>query len=90
MINKQTYIPESLDNSTIPFNITISDRHIPFIMEEEFMVVVRERVDVTTRGPKGKTITNAGNDVGRENYNDKSPYRPVELPQGFQQLKGNN
>jgi hypothetical protein len=90
MINKQTYIPEDVENSNIPFTITILDKHVPYINQEEFMVVIRERIDVTARGPHETTLNNLGDDICRENYKNKVPYRPLELPPGFQELKGNN
>jgi hypothetical protein len=90
MTNKQTYIPEDVESSTIPFSLTILDRNVPHINEPEFMVVTRERIDVTAKGPHETTINNIGDDMGRENYNKKVPYRPLELPPGFQELKGNN
>jgi len=90
MINKQTYIPEDVEDSNIPFTITILDKHVPYINQEEFMVVIRERIDVTARGPHETTLNNLGDDIGRENYKNKVPYRPLELPPGFQELKGNN
>jgi len=77
-------------SESIPFTITILDKHVPYINEEEFMVVIRERIDVTARGPQDTTLNNLGDDIGRENYNNKVPYRPLELPPGFQELKGNN
>ncbi len=77
-------------SENLPFNITILDKHVPYINQEEFMVVIRERIDVTARGPQETTLNNLGDDIGRENYNKKVPYRPLELPPGFQELKGNN
>ena len=78
------------NSSTINFTIDIADGHTPYIYEEEFMVVIREKVDATSRGPHDVEITNAGVDIGKPNYNKKVPYRPLELPQGFKELKGRN
>ncbi|MFA7219276.1 MAG: hypothetical protein WC119_02070 [Synergistaceae bacterium] len=75
----------------ISFSLDISNNlHIPYIEEEEFMVVVRERIDATARGPNDMTINYVGDDIGKENYNEKKPYRPWELPYGFTELKGKN
>ena len=78
------------EESTLSFSISIDNGHVPYIKEEEFMIVIREKVDATSRGPHDATITNAGDDVGRFDYNKKTPYRPWELPQGFTELKEEN
>lgn len=78
------------NSTTLNFTIDITSGHVPYINEEEFMIVIRERVDATARGTQDITITNVGEDIGKENYNEKVPYRPWELPQGFTELKGQN
>ena len=78
------------DAYMIPFYIEIVDGHVPYIEVEESMVVIREKVDATSRGPNDIKITNVGEDIGKFNYKQKVPYRPWELPQGFTELKGQN
>jgi len=78
------------DQTTLNFTFDIMDMHAPLIEDEEFVVVIREKVDATSRGPHDVTITNVGDDVGKPNYKKKVPYRPWELPQGFRELKGEN
>jgi hypothetical protein len=75
------------DEALITFEFDIAQGYVPEI-EEEIVVVIRERVDATSRGPHDLKITNVGDDKGKPNYNQKVPYRPWELPQGFTELKG--
>jgi hypothetical protein len=75
------------DETTLQFTLDITKTHVPTI-EEDFVVVIREKVDATSRGPNDIAITNVGEDVGKPNYKKKVPYRPWELPQGFKELKG--
>ena len=74
-----------LSNSyAIPFEISVAAEHAPYI-EEEMVVVIRERVDLAAVGPNDVLIKNIGKDLGGENYVDKKPYRPKELPPGFEE-----
>jgi len=41
---------------------------------------------MTALGPNGKNITDTGDDLGRGNYKDSVPYRPSDLPPGFNEL----
>ena len=75
------------DSTTMPFTINVAKGYVPQI-EEEFVIVIRERVDATSRGAHDIAITNSGEDIGKPNYIQKVPYRPLELPQGFIELKG--
>jgi hypothetical protein len=70
---------------TIPFEISVAEEHAPQI-DTDIVVVIREKVDLTARGPNDVTIKNIGKDVGGENYIDKMPYRPKELPPGFEEV----
>ena len=72
-------------STTLPFEISVAEDHAPYI-EEEFVIVIREKVDLTARGPNDVLIKNIGKDLGGENYIDSKPYRPKELPPGFQEL----
>jgi len=76
------------DQGLLPFTLDIAPGYVPQIEQEEFMIVIREKVDATSRGPYDITITNAGDDIGKPNYTKKVPYRPWELPKGFKELKG--
>ena len=75
------------DEYTLNFEIEIAKGHVPHIYEEEFMVVIREKVDATSRGVNDITITNIGDDIGKPRYNKKVPHRPLDLPPGFRELK---
>jgi len=74
------------DESTLVFSIEIAKHHAPYIEEEEFMVVIREKVDLAARGPDDITLRNIGKDKGWEDYKDSKPYRPMALPEGFKEL----
>ena len=74
------------DESTLVFSIEVAKHHAPYIEEEEFVVAIREKVDLTARGPYDITLRNIGKDKGWEDYKDSSPYRPMELPEGFREL----
>ena len=78
------------DEATISFEIEIDRGHVPHIYEEEFMIVLQERVDATSRGVNDVKLTNVDEDLGSYQYNKSVPYRPWELPQGFRELKGKN
>jgi len=78
------------DEANINFTISFAEGHVPYLENEEFMIVIREKVDATSRGPHDITITNVGKDIGRSNYKNKVPHRPWEFPQGFKELKGIN
>ena len=81
----QFYDANVASSYTIPFEISVADEHVPYI-EEDMVVVIRERVDLTARGPNDVLIKNIGKDLGGENYIDKKPYRPKELPPGFEEV----
>jgi len=71
---------------TLPFEIPVADTHAPSIDEAEMALVIREKVDLSARGPNDVPVKNAGKDLGGENYIDKKPYRPKTLPPGFQEV----
>jgi len=75
-------------NAEIIFTISATDSQIPFIDEEEFCIVIREKVDLSAQGPNDVIIKNINKDVGNKSYKDFKPYSPVELPPGFIELKG--
>lgn len=77
------------NSSTISFTIEIVDKHVPYL-QEEFMVVIREKVDASATGPNAQTITDVGEDMGKLDYKKKVPHRPWDLPEGFVELKGDN
>ena len=64
----------------IPFTIEGSSTGIPLLDPNEYMITIRERVDMSAQGPDDVIIKNAGKDIGQENYKDKSPYRPKNHP----------
>lgn len=69
-------------SNTITFTITSGDKHVPYLEDTEMMVVVREKVSLTAHGPN--PVENTTTDK------NKRPYRPVNLPVGFVELKGEN
>jgi len=77
-------------SSTLSFTISTAEKHVPFLKEEEFMVVVREKVDLSAHGPNDVTIKNIDKDKGKGDYKDKKAYRPSSLPDGFTELKRTN
>jgi len=68
----------------LPFSISVAVEHAPYI-EEEMIVVIREKVDLAAVGPNDVLLKNIGKDNGGENYIDKKPYRPKDLPPGFEE-----
>lgn len=85
----QHFIDYPIESDNIlEFEIDIVDNYVPHLNEEEFVVVIREKVDATAKGPHDVKISNIGKDLGRKNYNEKVPYRPLDLPHGFTELKG--
>jgi hypothetical protein len=71
-------------NSSIPFSITTAKITVPFLEEEEIMLVSREKIDLTTHTPFGVAIKNLNIDTEIL----PKPYRPLEIPEGFTELKG--
>jgi len=72
--------------ATLPFTIEGTEKHIPYIEDVSFAVVVRKRVDLTAIGPNEKEIKDVGKDVGKYDYADRVPRRPSDLPPGFEEL----
>ena len=70
---------------SLPFQISVAKIHAPYI-DEEIVIVIREKVDLTARGPNDVLVKNIGKDVGGDDYVDKKPYRPKSLPPGFTEL----
>jgi len=70
---------------SFPFEISVAKEHAPYI-KEDMVVVIREKVDLTAVGPNDVTIKNIGKDDGGENYIDVKPYRPKDLPPGFEEV----
>jgi len=78
------------DNLEVPFTITVSKNPVPYINEEEMVLVIREKVDFVARGPNYVDIKNTGKDIGKEDYKDYVPLRQSDLPSGFIEMKGIN
>lgn len=74
-------------SSELPFSISVSNKQIPFILEEEYALSVRNKVDLSATGPDVVTLTEEGKDTGSHNYKDRSPYRPRVLTEGFIEIK---
>lgn len=77
-------------SSTLSFTISLAEKHAPFLNEEEFMIVLREKVNLSAQGSNDVILKNVDKDIGQGNYKDKTPYRPVELPIGFTEMKRSN
>jgi len=77
-------------SNTIAFSITAVNNHIPHIYDEEFVVVVRERVDFRSMGPDYPFVKEQGKDIGQMNYINSSPNPTVGLMAGFEELRRNN
>lgn len=61
----------------IAFEIVGVKGGIPYIENNDYMIVTRGRVDMSANGVNDVTIKNVGKDIGSENYKDRMPYRPV-------------
>jgi len=95
--NKELFIENSWDltisqfydaskpyEDVLPFSISVAEEHAPYV-QEDMVVVIREKVDLSATGPNDILLKNIGKDNGGENYIDKKPYRPKELPPGFEE-----
>tara|TARA_R110000824_G_C15232856_1_gene678965 strand:- start:15523 stop:15897 length:375 start_codon:yes stop_codon:yes gene_type:complete len=60
---------------------------VPYINDNSYMTVIRERVDLSARGPDDVRMKNLGKDVGKENYKDSLPAQPRNPFYGFTILK---
>ena len=72
----------------IPFTVSGAQKVVPHINDPEYCIVLREKVDFTAIGVDDTVIKDINEDLGHENHTNESPYRPVELPAGFIELKG--
>ena len=72
--------------ATIPYDIEVVAEHVPYIKEPEFCLTVRKKVNLTATGINEQNRTNIGEDVGKDNYKDSVPSRPLDLPPGFREL----
>ena len=72
--------------STINFEIDIVKEQVPQIDEVEFCLTVRKKVNMTAIGVNGKTRKDIGEDLGKDNYRNNVPARPLDLPNGFTEL----
>ena len=72
--------------STINFEIDIVKEHVPQITDVDFCLTIRKRVNMTAIGVNGKTREDIGEDLGKDNYRNNVPARPLDLPPGFTEL----
>jgi len=72
--------------STINFEIDVVQEQVPNIEEVEFCLTVRKKVNMTAIGVNGKTRKDIGEDLGKDNYRDNVPARPLDLPPNFVEL----
>ena len=71
---------------TLPYTIEGVDKHIPYVDDVDFCVVIRKKVDLTATGVNEKEITDIGNDIGKYEYTDIVPNKPLDLPPEFKEL----
>jgi hypothetical protein len=69
--------------ATLPFTVNGVSSHIPHILETDFAVSVRQKVDLSACGPNEVLVRHTGDDKGRYDYHDVAPRRPTDLPPGF-------
>jgi hypothetical protein len=69
----------------IPFQIEAVPKHVPVIKNVDFVLSVRQKVDLTASGIDDVLIKDTGDDIGR-NRVESVPSRPVSLPPGFQEV----
>jgi hypothetical protein len=83
-----SHYADSLKGSgvTLPFTFEAVEKYVPSIAPIEFCTVIRKKVDLTAIGPNEKIIKDIGEDVGKYKYGDSVPKRPLDLPQGFQEV----
>ena len=72
--------------ATVPYEIVVLKEHVPRLVDTDFCLVVRKKVNLTAIGVNGKNRTDIGDDLGRDNYKDSVPPRPLDLPPGFNEL----
>ena len=72
----------------LPFTINVSKNQIPHLEEEEIMIVMREKVNLSAHGKNYVQIKNSTLDTDIESA--PKPYRPLVIPNGFTELKGKN
>jgi hypothetical protein len=73
-------------DATLPFTISTASGQIPFLEEEEIMVVLREKIDLSAHGKDDIAIKNMNIDTTQS----PKPYRPLATPKGFTELRGSN
>jgi hypothetical protein len=84
-ISHFAYAPKQTE-ATIPYEIDIVSEHVPSISSIDFGVVIRTKVNLTAPGVNEKIIEGIGDDFGEYDYTNNAPYRPLDLPPGFQEL----
>jgi len=72
--------------ATLPFTVEGGSQHVPYISDIDYSVCIRKKVDMTAIGVNEKRIKDDGKDVGKYDYTNDVPSRPLDLPPGFQQL----
>lgn len=82
LIISQISDADKVSSNTISFTISSGNNHVPYLKEEEIMLVIREKIDLTAHGPN--PVANTSDDK------NQMPYRPSDLPIGFVELKGEN
>ncbi len=70
----------------LPFVIEGTEKHVPYIEDVEFAVVMRKKIKLTATGVNENIQKNIGEDVGEYDHVDNVPSRPLDLPPGFTEL----
>ena len=72
--------------ATIPYTLEIVSENIPIISMVDFSFVIEKKVDLTAIGVNGNTIQDVKEDIGKYDYKNAVPSRPVTLPTGFSEF----
>jgi len=76
------------DSQTLSFTIEPVQAQVPYIKNESFVLVVREKVDLSATQPYDQTLAFEDKDTGKHDYINSYPYQPRNIIQGFTELKG--
>ena len=74
----------------LQFTITPTQNQVPYLNQEDYSIVIREKVDLSVSGPYERTIADESNDSGKKNNTNSYPYVPRGLTADFIELKGEN
>jgi hypothetical protein len=73
-------------STLLGFSIEVSPSTVPLFEEEDFHVVIREKVNLASDGPYENAVTK----IGSKEYENKKINKLKTLPRGFKEIKGYN